>query len=675
MNEKANKVLRIGLSILLSLSAVIFLGLLGFALKDDAIAVYKKMKIVAVILLIVIIALLIGNLVLVGIYMKKKTSGRAKEIRDNLLSQSEEIRGDYLKAEKAVTSLRLKSSVYIVFLVYAFAYISLFALDETIVFALASFWFFMGVFGRYSWTSVVNFSEYEKRENYPEIYAIAERAAKTVGVSGEVKILFTPDMDAAIGKFGRKISLRLGVRLLAFFREEELYAILLHEFAHLKNEYELNRTNHRFYDFLHNEDGMGFTGFNGLFVFPAAVYGYHLAMYEVMASVVIEGVADQTMVHLGDKQTAANALAKLAVFDRFYARVDFYMGRPPMADEECSKNFGREIYERFLQLLPEKQEEWLHLTEVELQARSASHPIIRTRIQNMGVDSYEITPPESEGAYFEESRRAFSAMDEKLYEWRSQDYAKNREEEYLTPLKKVTDWEEGGRVFEREQVREVIGALTSLNRYDDALSLCEEIFAREGEDSGLSLFALFARGHIRLDLLDKRGIDDLYAASESNRNYVDSAMERIGEFCCAMGLEKELEEYRERSLYYMQREMDEEGSSKLLASDNLSEETSLPQEIQERNKAKILEAGKGHITHIYLLRKQVTEKYAYSAYVIRFDKNILREGVAENMDEIWMYLDSTPEDWNYSLFLYDRTTIAAVKKVANSCIYQRDKGM
>ena len=103
-------------------------------------------------------------------------------------------------------------------------------------------------------------------------------------------------------------------------------------------------------------------------------------------------------------------------------------------------------------------------------------------------------------------------------------------------------------------------------------------------------------------------------------------------------------------------------------SDNLTEEH-LPPENLERILAYIQEVGRGWIEEVYLVRKVITDTFFSSCFVIKFFAQTSGETVSESMDLIFEHLDTAPEDWQYSLFLYTAETKAAVKKVEGSCIY------
>ena len=86
-------------------------------------------------------------------------------------------------------------------------------------------------------TAKPDFSQYADSAAYPQLQRLAKRAAQAVGIEGEIRFTFTDDCNAGIQRFGKVISLELGVPLLAVLTEEELYQVFLHEFAHMQDEH------------------------------------------------------------------------------------------------------------------------------------------------------------------------------------------------------------------------------------------------------------------------------------------------------------------------------------------------------------------------------------------------------------------------------------------------------
>ncbi len=662
--------LRMMLTAIFSVLVALGLVLLGGFVCKDLLGerAYAAGKIIAYVFAGALLVFDLVSLALGGRYVKKK--GRdAKALEAEMKKRGAEIREDYRKAGKKLCRMRVWIRLYIALFVLMAAWVCFFTGDGEYVPLWLWAWYILFAFFAHLGSRVEkpDFKNYAKREDYPVLYAVAERAARAVGVEGNIRILFLGGMDAGIARFGKDISLQLSVDLIAFCREEELFQVLLHEFAHIKGGKINGSPADKFALFLEGVEGATHNPISdGYFLFPAAVYGYEVRIYKIMSSILVEEGADKAMKTFGAPQIAANALGKIAVHDCFIERLDLYMGVPYFQAEEYPRAFTETVYDRFLALLPEQEAFWRELVQKELQPRYGSHPIMRKRIKKLGVTSFELTPPETEGAYFDECVKARRELDEALYKEKSKDYPKEREECYLKPLRRVEEWEQAGKPYDPSSVRGLMADLSAVERYDDLLSLCEKIL--EEEKGGLADYARFTRGNILLDRFDARGIEDLYAAMEGNRNYIEGGIERIGAFCCRMGLQEELDACRARYVDCMQRLIDARPAEILSASDKLSE-SDLPAELHEKNLRVILENGKDCIKRVFLMKKEWKDHAEYN-YVVEFLPKTHPEVIGEAMDAIFYYLDNAEEQ--YALFLYGPREAAAVKKVKNSCIYTKE---
>ncbi len=585
--------------------------------------------------------------------------------RERIMARRENIHEDCHRARKRLSRLRIAVIAYIVAVV-------LLAVLGAFVFGFDTEnmpWIFLLLFIFFDiFTSISLIVKEQKppelasREEYPRLYAVADRAAEKLGVCGKIYIKFVTGTSAGVLRIGNESYIFLGPLALGYLTEDELYEVLLHEFAHIKQSSKADKRNRNFLEYFRS------SGFSvSIFKLAGVFYSYELMIYDIYASVLVEENADRAMSEYGDAQTAANALAKIELYSLFQQEEDMHMGSF-YESEECPNAIGRQILDTFLKVYPTREEFWRGIIENEIQPLSASHPILRNRLQAVGAESYSFVLPETEGAYREECNKVLSKIDAEVYENSVKTYDEERKEAYLEPLATVEEWEKNGKEYDVASFRTIISALSSLRRYDDMVELCDRII--ENEQGGMVQYAKFMRGNYRLDNYDDRGIDDLYD-STGNSNYVEDAVNRIGVYCCKMGLREQLEDYRSRVSDFAQKDFDEQGVNNLTVNDRLTEDTDLSRELFDRNRDYIISVGEGVIERIYLVRKQVTKTLSSSVYVVEFTKDATDEQQYNIIDKIFVFLDSTPEDWQYGLFYYDKTTAPAVKKVKGSCIYQR----
>ncbi len=508
----------------------------------------------------------------------------------------------------------------------------------------------------------VDFSQYEKEEDYPELYALAKSAAERMGVRKDIRITFLVDNTVGVAQVSGKISLQVGAPVLAYLTREEFYCILLHEFSHVADDDGERRSLFMLADFFNAEP----ISLDVALLYPALDFCYELELYDTFSNIISEERADRSMSLDGNAQNAANAMAKIAVYDGYNSSLDLYMGKSLYEDEENARSVCSMQINRFFEILPENVELWEHIIEVEIQARSATHPIPRERIRGLGVDSYNTNAPEDGGAWREECTRVISSIDEGIYKNIKNGFEDMRRVNYLEPKERLEKWESDGKPTDPERIRGVIDDLMSLLRHDEAEELCNTVIERER--GGLVDYAHHVRGCILYLRKDARAIPDLYAALEGNTNYTED-INLIGELCCKLGLETELEEYRSRTVGIVQNKLDEEGINELSIKDDLSLADSLPPEVYQRNLDFILSAGEGNINKVYLVYKRMDKnKYSY-VYVIDFNKKTKIEDVGRAMNSIFEHLDNSPEDIQYSLFMYGADNAMALRKVKGSCIF------
>ena len=79
----------------------------------------------------------------------------------------------------------------------------------------------------------------------------------------------------------------------------------------------------------------------------------------------------------------------------------------------------------------------------------------------------------------------------------------------------------------------------------------------------------------------------------------------------------------------------------------------------------------GCISQVYLVRKVISEDFFTSAFVINFAYGIPDEQMRKTYSAIFNDLDAYPVDWQFSLFVYDRDTERAVKRVDGSLVWEK----
>lgn len=510
---------------------------------------------------------------------------------------------------------------------------------------------------------------YVSPEEYLHIYMVARRAARVVGCREEIHIAFVPDCSAGIARIGSTCSVQLGVILLRLFSEEELYHVLLHEFAHLAGEDRLLTAERRYFQWLSSGGNSHWIdGITDLFyLYADAQYALAYNLYQYAASVLIETAADRAMADHGDAETAASALLKLKYYELF-------QWEDGTCDEPCElertepdRALVQRRIEDFEAALAKRQEDWDRLALVEILSRSASHPTLPMRLAALGVSEPRLVERSDGEPYRKECEKALTHVEMLLWCDRKETYEERRRAGYLEPLALVEAWEQAGKPVVAEEYADVVQSLQGLGRNMEAVALCRRAVAELPPIA--AAFGEFFLGCFLLHSYDPAGIEHIYRAMEENNNYLDEGLETIGAFCCLVGDQQALDEYRARAVDFARKgRAESDPLSDLTKKDDLSAEQ-LPEGMLEDILQHILAAADGCLDTIYLVRKTVSPTYFASVFVLRFGTED-EEVKGQVLHKTFRYLD-TCSDWQFALFDYDDVIRAGVDKIPGSVVYEK----
>ena len=503
-------------------------------------------------------------------------------------------------------------------------------------------------------------------QEYPRLYGAAKQAAQETGWTGAVALQVRPDNTAFISLLNQTAVVSLGAPVLRLLTQQELHALLLHEFSHVSpdNKAEIQATN--YWDFLRRgRSSATFSLLSGAFyTWSDEAYETNFELYQYAASISTEQAADSAMARMSE--AAASSLLKLKYFDLYLWEAEAKDGKP--AYESVQEDVIREQLADFQKVLPARKADWNDLTKREIEARNATHPTIWSRIQALGLNELPEAAFPAQGEYGAECEKAIVYMDEQLTAFTRLNFEENHRTQYLEPKKDVENWEAAGCPVVAEEYADVVNALHLLGRNSDGIALCNR--AIDQLQPIAAAYAYFIRGAWRLRRYDADGLQDLYTAIELNNNSIDSALDVIGTFCTLTGMQQELDTYREKALELAQRQRDEfSETGRLTRKDNLSTEH-LPEGMLEDILSHIQAVSQDSIDRVYLVHKTISDTFFTSAFVIRFLPQTGEEVQRDVLHQIFCYLD-TCSDWQFSLFEYREIPKGLVERVPDSCVYQR----
>ena len=136
-----------------------------------------------------------------------------------------------------------------------------------------------------------------------------------------------------------------------------------------------------------------------------------------------------------------------------------------------------------------------------------------------------------------------------------------------------------------------------------------------------------------------------------------------------MGLQKELDEYREKAIKLAQTQIDENSKlDELLPTDNLVEDD-MDKEMLESILNYFESINENSISRIYLVKKIINEDFFGSCFIIRFKDGTPRAVFMRVMDKIFNHLDTHESERQFSLFSYGVQYAPVIAKVENSCVW------
>lgn len=508
------------------------------------------------------------------------------------------------------------------------------------------------------------------RSEFPKLYGLAEEAAAYAGCKEDLRLFITPNGSVSVGLFGNTITLTLGVFILNVLSEEELKSVLRHEFSHItaeRGDRELAYNDRMLYAMPRHL----FSWLQDLiFIYPDSAYFLEYMLNDHANSVIKEEAADRAMTDGISRETAASALTKVNYYSLYMFEQGGREGLTVYKEEEAPKDEISRSVEDFKACIDKRAAFWDELAEKELISRSASHPILKMRLEQLGVEKAAALPFAGSAEYVEEVGRATSKADSFAYELRRMDFEDMHRERYLEPLETIEKWRGEGEPIAPETYRTIVDAMQTVSMYSEADALCKRVIEELPEPA--SPYAHYVLGYNAVRRYDDDGIEHLFKAAEESNNLYEAAMDQVGLYCCMTGNEEQLERYRREVTDLAQHDKDIGSELGVLRrSDRLSAER-LPDGVLEETLNYIHSVESGEIERIFLVHKTITEEFFTSAFVIDFAKGAPRRVKDEIMDKIFLYLDTTT-DWQYSLFLYEDVSRAGIDKIEGTLVYSKEE--
>ena len=488
-------------------------------------------------------------------------------------------------------------------------------------------------------------------EDYPVIHSLVREAAQKADCRMTVK-LYAGGSSIGILRKPKEIWILLDAVTCALYTKEELYNVLLHEFAHEFNEdtMEALQAGRALERWGSQPEGVLTRIGSYLLNIPAGVVSLEYTYYNLFASRHKEELADKLAVKWGNAQALVNSLAKLSVWSIFeqntpVPELTLYAEYERAVPPEDIPARAIRIYHG---MLPLKRDEWRQRLEIELPPRVSSHPIFRARREAFGVSEYSFEDLEIDPAFVAETEAMLTLTGKAIAEQMAKDYQENRKHYYLERkelidrAKAVTDW----TAVTMDDRIEMAKALAVLEP-----ELEETVIRSIREEDPENAYGYMLLGAKRFRENDHACVELLQQAAQHNHNFVEPAYDMIGDYARMNGEREILEQYRAEVADVVQEARDTSDSLvlKWKGQEGLSE-NDLPEAQFEANRQAILERTEGKLIHLYSVKKPMAEEDCFY-YFLEFDQALDREERRRLEQQVFLYLDYCEEMY----FLEDLT--------------------
>ncbi len=514
----------------------------------------------------------------------------------------------------------------------------------------------------------------------PLLHELAQKAADTVGLRGRLCLDIADTDYCGVRRIGRTYVVTMGTRMLSVCTEAEIEQLLLREFELWSNRGRVRREHRIAY-----LNGIGSPkvrpeswAFDLFFSHVAAYMAWNSVLYDMASAYENAHRLAARIRQDGNPRADLNRLAKAEMWQYFSFEFYRYSPGPYYASPEPRRDSELCICRAWRRALTEQHATWGKLLEVELPSSQELGVSLRDIRHILGLDGEpmlaDCTLPNPQTPYGQMCLEAIRLADARVLARILPDYEEMREREYLHLLNVVEEWEASDKSRPTSELSPVINAYRDLERWDEAEAVCDTILATE-QNPFAQAHALYFKGIRMLYRYETEGIDLIYRSMDINKNYMQNGLELVETYCCLCGLSDELATNRRRALHMMEAHGEnQEGAGTLTPADHLVKEDGLG-ELTDEILAYMLEVSHGCLERVYLVRKVISEDFFTSVFVLYFAPGSPREQMQHAYEAIFNYLDSYHVDWQFSLFVYDRTTEMALKKVPEALLWEREPKM
>ncbi len=519
-----------------------------------------------------------------------------------------------------------------------------------------------------------------RKEEYPAVYALVEKAARCAGVGKKLRVYIVSG-GFSVSESRRFVTVFFNGQIFGIMTDEEVYSVLLHEFAHVRNLDTGKRVQYlRICECVDVSEQSSAWLTALLFGGIAAIAAIERGHGDMYFSRRREILADEFVRQNGLGQAYVNATAKATLYQLYTEESTPECYEQAFSGDEYPADICAIQLSVFEQYLEKKGALWDFILRNELPARVDSHPTFRMRMEHMGREEYDITARETDPEGRKEREKMRHAISDFM---RRSDGGQFREmlgvwKEALENKRRFEEAERTGADVSADDLIRWIDSL--LGMYDDCVFRMAERL--EEKNPGSTLAALYM-GEILARRGDENCLTLLYRAAKEP-DFSEEAMQQAGVFCLRSGNQALLDDFRARTAPVLQNVMDESAMNEIAPNDKLVV-CDIPAELLRPLLQRIVQAGGGYVRRIWAALRRKEGKNDVYVYLIRFcrvpvfrKKQETRKGIAEAQARIYACLmeSGLPEAFRRFFMISDESSpLATLVRRRGKAVYDSSLGI
>ncbi len=375
------------------------------------------------------------------------------------------------------------------------------------------------------------------REEHPLFYTLADRCAKAVGYTGKFSLLLDDGDGISVSEEDGTAYVSLSPTMAPLLTEQELQAVLVHEFAHVvhADTARAERYNRILYRYCEREKFGKFA--NLFFSYFGEVIKDEIDTLQCYSSAVCEQNADEEVKRHADAQAFLDATAKSYLFSEVFREPIVQFSYGIYAGETPPDDFYKQKIEYFKEHAQEAYPHALDVMMRRLPSYTDSHPTFAMRAEAFGITQFNpFRYPE--GDFLAEALKYTAACDRELTLFLTMQWQRQREERYEDVRENIERYESAPENACEAVELFALCEYTDLD-YDKALTLADQILQKDADCNS----ARFYKSMILCRRDDERGLPLLRDAILRDFE-LSSAIEVYGDCILRTGKQDLLDEMR-----------------------------------------------------------------------------------------------------------------------------------